>query len=142
LSTWLLPPGREGDDEERTNFKFAQPTNISAMDTVFAFFQPLIRISEMYYIAAEAETNLEKAVGYLETVRRNRGLADELSSVDLIDEIRKEYIKEFWGEGQLFFFYKRTNQSTIPDGNSSVGNRPMTPSHYRVPLPLREVNLR
>ena len=150
LSTWLVPPGVErepGDaieDEIRTSHKFAQPTNISAMDTVFAYFQPLIRISEMYYIAAEAlvETDPVTATQYLETVRRNRGLANEVLPENLMDEIRKEYIKEFWGEGQLFFFYKRTNQPTIPDGNTSVGDRPMTPARYRVPLPLREVSLR
>lgn len=69
---------------------------------------PLIRMSEMYYIAAECAggtTGME----YLEEVRSHRGLSVYPlgASNDLETEIRKEYRKEFWGEGQAWFYYKR-----------------------------------
>lgn len=78
---------------------------------------PLIRISEMYYIAAECEPDAAKALGYLEEVRSHRGLSDIpfSSGVDLQSEIAKEYRKEFVGEGQMWYYYKRTNAASIPN---------------------------
>ncbi|HJA14984.1 MAG TPA: RagB/SusD family nutrient uptake outer membrane protein [Candidatus Butyricimonas faecavium] len=75
---------------------------------------PLIRLSEMYYIAAECATTTSDGVDYLEKVRSNRGLASfplnrSMSREELLKEIRKEYQKEFWGEGQLWFYYKRNS---------------------------------
>ena len=51
-------------------------------------------------------------VDYLEKVRTNRGLlsyplSKSMSASELEAEIRKEYKKEFWGEGQLWYYYKR-----------------------------------
>lgn len=73
---------------------------------------PLIRLSEMYYIAAECAATVAEGVGYLDRVRANRGLnsyplSTSLSKDELDTEIRKEHEKEFWGEGQLWFYYKR-----------------------------------
>ncbi|ULT40430.1 hypothetical protein KRR40_37420 [Niabella defluvii] len=50
-------------------------------------------------------------------------------------ELQKEYRKELYGEGQLWFWYKRKNVINIPDG---VGN-PMTAAKYTFPLPLNEI---
>ena len=73
---------------------------------------PLIRLSEMYYIAAECAATTSEGVDYLEKVRTNRGLlsyplSKSMSASELEAEIRKEYKKEFWGEGQLWYYYKR-----------------------------------
>ena len=73
---------------------------------------PLIRLSEMYYIAAECAETPSEAVAYLEEVRRHRGLESfplnpSLSGDALETEIRKEYQKELCGEGQMWFYYKR-----------------------------------
>jgi starch-binding outer membrane protein, SusD/RagB family len=81
-----------------------------------ASITPLIRITEMYYIAAECaagNNDLTYATALLDTVRVHRnlpvyGLVD-LPSDSLNTEIRKEYQKEFLGEGQMFFYYKRKN---------------------------------
>lgn len=74
----------------------------------------LLRLPEMYYILAEATyaKDKDKALEYLNAVRRTRGLKDMiLSQVPSFKEFRtalvKERCKEFWGEGQVFFFYKR-----------------------------------
>lgn len=99
---------------------------------------PLIRLPEMYYIAAEAAPTAAEGVTYLNAVRTAR-LLPELpanTNADILDaEILKEYRKELYGEGQLWFYYKRKNTVTIPEG---VGN-PMNSSKYIFPLPLAEI---
>lgn len=88
---------------------------------------PMIRLSEMYYIAAEAnlETNPAEAYRLLNEVRYARNLSDlpstmENNADELRNQIFYEYRKEFWGEGKLFYFYKRlfldiqTREEVIP----------------------------
>ncbi|WP_127124987.1 RagB/SusD family nutrient uptake outer membrane protein [Pseudoflavitalea rhizosphaerae] len=74
---------------------------------------PLMRISEMYYIMAEARmsTDLAESIELLNTVRRSRGIVQDIpSNADaqtVSGELTKEYQKDFVQEGQLFFYYKR-----------------------------------
>lgn len=76
----------------------------------------LVRLPEMYYILAEVNysKDKEKALDYLNAVRGSRGLADiEVSLVDSRDkfmkEMTRERMREFYGEGQMFGFYKCHN---------------------------------
>src|SRR5690606_18404468 len=81
----------------------------------------MIRLSEMYHVAAEASfgTDPQAALGYLNTVRSKRGVNIPLSpfpSKDafldaLINDARREYV----GEGQLFFLYKRLNETVLDE---------------------------
>lgn len=133
-STWILPT--TGEKTYKTFYKYADVTDTNMSSR---FLQPMVRISEMYYIAAETETDPNLAIEYLNTVRYNRGLVDLDVSVDLNTEIKKEYQKEFYGEGQLFFYYKRTNTSTIPLGSSEQDQTiSMGENEYVVPLPDSE----
>ncbi|MCM5528935.1 RagB/SusD family nutrient uptake outer membrane protein [Parasegetibacter sp. NRK P23] len=99
---------------------------------------PVLRLPEMYYIAAEAAPATADGYTYLNEVRKAR-LLPELATTGTADqlnaELLKEYRKEFVGEGQLWFYYKRRNTVTIPDG---VGN-PMNPTKYVFPLPNAEI---
>ena len=77
---------------------------------------PMIRMTEMYYIAAECATaklDSLSATNWLDTVRVHRGLQKytlaALKRDSLNIEIAKEYQKEFMGEGQVFYFFKRKN---------------------------------
>ncbi|MFT3843710.1 MAG: RagB/SusD family nutrient uptake outer membrane protein [Lacibacter sp.] len=94
--------------------------------TWYKYQMPLIRISEMYYIAAECEPTVINGLSWLNKVRVARKL-DTLantaitSSALLQNEIQKEYQKEFISEGQLWFYYKRMNKTTLPY-NSSFTN--------------------
>ena len=79
---------------------------------------PVVRKSEMYYIAAEAlvsKDSIAQAVAYLNEVRTNRNISnplqENLSAADVQNEIYKEYRKEMVGEGQLFFYYKHCQLS-------------------------------
>ena len=99
---------------------------------------PVIRLSEMYYIAAESEPNTEIAIGYLNQVRKARFIPElpiTLDSASLDNEIFKEYRKEFMSEGQLFYYYKRKNMASIIDSQIS----PITNKEYVLPLPVREL---
>lgn len=98
---------------------------------------PLIRLSEMYYIAAEATSDLTEARNLINEVRIKRGLEALTSTLDentRMQEIAKEYTKEFYAEGQLFFYYKRLG--TIPVPRAAVT---MTAQTYVFPLPDTEI---
>ncbi len=98
---------------------------------------PLMRLSEMYYIAAECEPNLATAIEYLEEVRRHRGLSPyPLTCTDAVElqlEIEKEYRKEFISEGQLFYYKKRMNQEI--QNKTKNKTYTITPDCYTMPRP-------
>ena len=71
----------------------------------------MIHLSELYYIAAECSES--DGLAYLNTLRAHRGLVELVAVDDLQSEIYKEYCKEFFGEGQMFYYYKRLAINTI-----------------------------
>lgn len=99
-------------------------------------YVPLLRLSEMYYIAAECESsNPSVAINYLNVIRANRAVTplSSMNTTQVLNEIFKEYKKEFIGEGQLLYYYKRLNRSSI-DGTSKN-----TTEIYSIPLPANEI---
>lgn len=141
-SSWAID--RTAQYNFKTFTKYAPLTaDYSGAYLVYRNIQPLIRLSELYYIVAESSNDQVQAVSYLNTVRKNRGLVNAVPvTADLTNEITKEYKKEFWGEGQLFFYYKRKNFTAIDDGAASSGSKSMNKSTYVVPLPLGETQYR
>lgn len=100
-------------------------------------YVPGIRLAEMYYILAETAATPAIGVEYLNTVRQNRGLdilANTITASTLSSEITKEYQKEFYAEGQLFFYYKRIKSRLMQFRNIS-----MTPKDYVLPIPDAEL---
>lgn len=86
-------------------------------DTLSSNLMPMLRISEAYYIAAECEQDPEEGMQWLNQVLTHRGIK-EITNNDLLKStLEKEYIREFWGEGQLFFYYKRLKYPEIPDSD-------------------------
>lgn len=118
----------------------------SSAETSFWYFQPLIRKTELYYAIAETEPTVAESVIILNEVRANRGLksfADASITVttaaQLTTELTKEYMREMYGEGQLFFYYKRMNRTPIR--NMSTGaNLTMNDAKYTMSLPDAEKN--
>lgn len=101
---------------------------------------PLIRLSEMYLILAETE-NKDGGAEYLNDLRNVRGISrrDNVKYTD--DEqwkelIQKEYSKEFFGEGQYFYFLKRHNLKTFWRCPFDSG---MIPAYYVFRIPDDEV---
>ena len=102
---------------------------------------PLIRLPEMYYIACEAAPSHQEAAAYINSVRNKRGISKAKDVACDTDELRtaaldKEYRKEFYGEGQYFWFLK-THGLT-----GKLGHCPETilaGEHFVFPLPDAEV---
>ncbi len=101
---------------------------------------PLIRLPEMYYIAAEC-SDAATATTLLNVVRQNRGLSNlrpDLTNDEVQNEIFKEYQKEFYCEGQLFYYYKRLNKPEMMEYDNQR-QVPVSGSDYVFPLPEKEV---
>ena len=97
---------------------------------------PVIRLSEMYYIRGEYYASMgafDKAVEELEIVRGARGCTVGRISASSLEEfhdlILNDAKKEFWGEGQLFHFYKKYNV------------KPSSKADFVLPLPQNESGL-
>lgn len=115
-------------------YKVAEaPTNLAS-----DFKQiPMIRLSELYLIAAEAAP-LGEAQTYWDAFKAARNLPSTPLEADIRVrqlEIVKEYRKEFYAEGQGFFAYKRINAP-----KSAVLFAPAAAVlNYVVPLPKAEI---
>jgi hypothetical protein len=120
-----------------SKFWQASTATTTITDNLLDQYVPGIRLSEMYYILAETAETPAIGVGHLNTVRQNRGLsnlATTLSATDLTAAITKEYQKEFYAEGQLFFYYKRIKALRMQFRNIN-----MTPADYKLPIPDAEL---
>ncbi len=108
---------------------------------------PLIRLSEIYLLAAEYSDDFTTAKMYLDKVRNSRNCPSSTATeATLKDEIEKECRREFLGEGQMFFFYKRNARQQIPNGrfekDSDSPTINMSMSNYVIPLPDSETDMR
>lgn len=93
---------------------------------------PMIRMGEMYLIAAECTED----VSYINTLRRARGLNQNLPGFDQ-SILEYEYMRELYGEGQIFYMHKRRNTDIIRSANASR-NVPASDDVFVCPLPDTE----
>jgi hypothetical protein len=136
----------EGGDYRFVKYdKYGAEKNTEAQ--VSNYLVPMIRMSEVYYIAAEAiyKSNLDEAKEYLRRVKEGRGLTSGDVSMRqtnaattnnfmevLINDARREWL----GEGQIFFMYKRLNTIIPGDGESIAIDDKII-----APIPDSETNL-
>lgn len=142
--------------DESHQYAFCLKYNQAPLDNTYLYSGedaiPLIRLPEMYYIIAECAANAETSVEALNTVRLSRGIpySDEIHTLGYddkdatseenkqqtrrINEIMKEYRKEYYAEGQLFFFLKAHHYTTY----YGCGVANMTSKEYQMPLPDNE----
>jgi len=102
---------------------------------------PAIRLAEIYYIAAECsyETAPAQAAAWLNEVREHRGIGQKVdisTYSKLQSELLKEYRKEMFDEGQLFFAYKRLNVPIVGQQGTTI---PANQQIYVWPLPDDEI---
>lgn len=116
---------------------------------LYALMIPIMRVSEAYYIAAECKArtrNMTDAIGYINTILKARGqteLAPDASYADFMKTLNNEYIREFWGEGQIFFMFKRNFMNLTKEYNAAAaGNVTANASTYVLPLPSNELENR
>jgi hypothetical protein len=110
-----------------------------ASETEIVQVIPLIRLAEMYLIAIECAP-LAEANELLRTYRISRNM-ESLVDGSLSDEgavyqrLEREYRKEFYGEGQMFFFYKRHRTSFYSWPLPFAVNV----SKYKFPKPINQI---
>lgn len=123
-------------DNSRVCAKFKKIENTALF---YNNMMPLVRLGELYLIAAESEEQPALAYDYLNVLRNNRGLPNV--SDRLADRLKNEYIREFVCEGQLFFYYKRMNELFVEAGTTGNGIM-MKNGQYLPPLPDSELKYR
>lgn len=112
--------GYQDDYRNRVNWStsgenryFYKYTDMAQTGKIQNTMIPMLRLGEMYLIAAESQSDvLANGTSYVNTLRRNRGISTSLEA--LTPELLKyEYIRELYGEGQLFYLYKRLFSKVI-----------------------------
>lgn len=97
---------------------------------------PMIRMGEMYLVAAEScSETLNDGLSYVNTLRSKRGVSN--LSVLNRELLQYEYIRELYGEGQLFFMYKRMFSPVLVSATASKNPQP-SDEIFVVPLPDTE----
>jgi hypothetical protein len=105
----------------------------------------LLRLQEAYYIAAESEPLLADGYAWLNEARARRGLPvlGVVSETDLMTRLRLEYLREFHGEGQAFFLYKRLGVAMVAAENgSNTSSVAVTDASHVPPMPASEIENR
>ena len=119
-----------------------KPTGDTEAEYFYAVFMSLIRLSEVYYIAAESEPVLADKYEWLNRMRTRRGLPvlGVVSEEDFMKRLRMEYLREFLGEGEIFYLYKRLFSNINSDENGYDTNTyGAKEERYVLPLPSGEI---
>lgn len=125
-------------------YKYYQDPDKKEVDRPHYPLLPMIRLTEMYYIAAEAklgtDDNNKASRDLLNAVRKSRNLSalpeEMTSSADLLEQILAEIRKDSWGEGKLFYAYKRLNHDILTSGSPI----PASPNVFVMPYPIAETD--
>lgn len=111
---------------------------------------PILRLADIYLIAAEAEARLSgatnKAYAYVNAIRQRAGLKDLSSGLGkeaFIDAVLQERAWEFFAEGDRWYDLTRTGKylEVIPQATNAVYPQRNVQAKYRYfPIPQDEVN--
>ena len=111
---------------------------------------PILRLADMYLIAAEAEAHLNGATGkaydYVNAIRNRAGLEDlsaGLSQEDFIDAVIQERAWEFFAEGDRWYDLTRTGTfvNVVKKATNAVYPTRNVQAKYRYfPIPQDEIN--
>lgn len=141
--------GSEGGETQQSassyfnKYQDFTPPSSSSEDYSYRYMIPLMRMSEIYLIAAECATTLSEATDYINRIRLHRNVANvSPTEENLKDYITNEFAREVIGEGQLFFFYKRNALESFASGTTVKEPFSMELSDYVAPLPKVETNKR
>lgn len=119
--------------------KYYYNTNASNMLTTLRTklqIVPMIRLSEIYLMAMETTESLGEAnMLYKEYMAsHNVSITNDFTSLDEVrQEMVNEYRREFYGEGVMFYTYKRLGTKNMLWNTKEMGE-----SQYILPLPSTE----
>jgi len=127
--------------------KYLDPNSVGAATSVNI---PILRIADMYLVAAEAEARLNGATttayNFINAVRTRAGLGGlptGLSKDDFINAVLQERSWEFFAEGDRWYDLTRTGKflTEIPKAvNNVFPTRTPLPKHKYFPIPQDEIN--
>jgi hypothetical protein len=116
----------------------------------YAINLPILRLADVYLLAAEAEARLNGASGlaynYINVVRKRAGLEDlttGLSQAAFIDAVLQERSWELFAEADRWYDLTRTGKflTVVPTAvNNVFPTRTPQPRHKYFPIPQDEVN--
>ena len=144
----------QGKDDATDSDK--DDTEILQSQKFYGTFCSCIKLIEAYYIAAEAAGKLgNSATGwiYLDNAREARGIQKfgyDVGMDWLNIYLAREYTREFVGEGQKFFFFKRQNKGFDNEfngckevkGNTDNASDQDKEARFVLPLPKSEIDNR
>ena len=116
-------------------YKYSDMVNTGSVTNTMI---PMVRLGEMYLIAAESRSaDISAGVAYVNQLRAARGVS-KLQTLTK-ETLQYEYIRELYGEGQLFYMYKRMFSPVL---FSSIDSRNPQPADaiFVVPLPSSETD--
>lgn len=124
---------------EGGSYKELMKYQATSTDSLQAQLIPMLRVSEAYYIAAECvgEEDQKAGIDWINKVRNARLLKSQ-AWYYYSSSLESEYMREFWGEGQLFFFYKRKNYDEIPSAYETYTYVSIDPANYVLRIPDEE----
>ena len=115
--------------------KYAEQTE-NRSDPYLFEIQSMLRLSELYLIAAATTNDDVVASSWLEKLRMIRGYQSGMVGSDVQTTLRQEWEKEFYGEGQYYYYLKRNGITSVSGPNGS--KKP----NYIIPLPESETDNR
>ena len=117
------------------------PAKYPGRDGIYVNNPKIIRLSEVYLIAAEAElkgnNNGAAAANYINAIEENRVAGYKDVATVTIDDILFEYKKEFFAENQIAFAYWRNNKSVTNQVNQEISGKD---DKAIWPIPQREID--
>jgi hypothetical protein len=123
-----------------TSTSSSTTTTSSSVNMVKHQVIPMLRMSEIYLIALETSTDLSEANSLYKTYMESQNeliTSDKFASLDEVKSIITSlYLREFYGEGVMFYTYKRMATSSIQMNYSQKVE--MGEDQYVIPLPESE----
>ncbi|MFA4869094.1 MAG: RagB/SusD family nutrient uptake outer membrane protein [Pedobacter sp.] len=125
-----------GEGDKASNYYLKKYNAPIASNLYYRNKSVVIKISEMQFIIAGS--NLAEGKGIIEPlnkVRSGRGLTPlTVEPIEPTVTLLEEFRKEFFGEGQLFYQYKRLNRTIITGTDKNL----VALKAYILPLPVAE----
>lgn len=132
---------------EFISIRYSEYSDVAKENSI-KYMQPLIRMTELFYLILEDEINngrLDAAGKLANSLMIRRGYKEnELfettpTETALKDFLFREYYREFYAEGQTFFFLKRNSYEKIFKSTGTGSFDDMNLFDYVVPLPDNEI---
>lgn len=131
--------GSFGSPVELGGTNYALFRKYQGRDSIYSDYIPILRVSEAFLMATEIELkeNSDQAELYFNELRTHRGVGTvSKGSIDWM--LPNEWSREFWGEGQLFFYHKRRQLTEFVSPYALYETVSVTGKNYVLPIPNGE----